>query len=251
MKYIVLDCETQRLGDLKRGEPIQPIQFKTMGLSVMCVYVSWECGGRYMFFDRSNLVEFEEKYRECDFVVTFNGKNFDIPLIENLYCVKLPDKKHVDLMDYVVNKLGFFDSLERVGIATLNRGKTGKGSSAPDLYNYGLYPQLYTYCLDDVNLTKAVFEYALENNHFYCQPKHSKKPVKVPFSIHLEEVTVERPTLKDCKPKYVSQANLEKDPTPKQILTYQSLIGDQNWFNPDKLNRGQVSKLISLEMEKQ
>ncbi len=87
----------------------------------------------------------------------------------------------LDLMEDIANRIGHRVSLDSVAQATLNVGKTGHGLDAIDYFREGKWDLLKSYCLNDVKITKEVYEYGLKNGHVYYMTRdgNDRKSVKV------------------------------------------------------------------------
>lgn len=100
-------------------------------------------------------------------VLSFNGVEFDIPVIEGILGRSLKIKHHLDLLQLVWDALppgrhkGF--KLTELAERCLGRSKTGDGALAPRLADEGRYGELFDYCLHDVYLTRKLFQFAQEN----------------------------------------------------------------------------------------
>lgn len=113
-------------------------------------------------------------------VVSFNGKGYDVPVLENLLGRKLALRQHVDLFEMIVQSTGELRGygLESVCQRTLGRGKMGKGVMAAKLYEAGLRGgdegvaatfELIGYCGGDVRLTRDLLQF-IRTNRFICGP---------------------------------------------------------------------------------
>ncbi len=66
----------------------------------------------HLYVNGKNLIEAHEKLKEFDIVVTFNGKQFDIPFIEHRFSCKY-DFVHLDLR-YMLKELGLQGGLKSI-----------------------------------------------------------------------------------------------------------------------------------------
>lgn len=174
IKIAIFDCETE-------NAPKEPRDWKNylwMGLSICCVWVSWQGGkeGRYRLFGKNEIERIVEVLERADQVVSFNGKHFDDPLLSAIYGQKLKLKQHIDIMQVLAEKLGHKVGQEQVARATLGEGKTGHGKFAPTLFKEGRWGELCTYCQDDVRLLKSLYFYALEHERLIVGNKWGKPP---------------------------------------------------------------------------
>ena len=73
--------------------------------------------------------------------------------------MKLPT---VDVLVEIEKSLGFRVKLDDVAQATLGVGKSGHGLMAVEYWKKGEIDKLRDYCLQDVKVTKDVYEHAME-----------------------------------------------------------------------------------------
>jgi len=78
-------------------------------------------------------------------------------------------------MAKIYHKTGTLDSLSQ---ANLNMGKSGNGALAPVLFQQGKIGELVQYCIQDVYLTKNLFELALSKGELYIPKLEKTVPVK-------------------------------------------------------------------------
>jgi DEAD/DEAH box helicase domain-containing protein len=69
----------------------------------------------------------------------------------------------LDLLKEVKNSLGRRIKLDTIAEATLDKNKIGHGLDAIVWWRNGEKEKVIKYCLEDVKITKEVFEYALKN----------------------------------------------------------------------------------------
>jgi DEAD/DEAH box helicase domain-containing protein len=97
--------------------------------------------------------------------VTFNGDHFDIPLLNKYYSGDLTKIKSLDLLAEVKKVLGRRIKLDTVAEATLGKKKTGHGMDAIMWWQKGEIDKIIKYCIEDVKITRELYDYALKNNH--------------------------------------------------------------------------------------
>ncbi|MGH7174859.1 MAG: hypothetical protein ACREGR_00685, partial [Minisyncoccia bacterium] len=72
--------------------------------------------------------------------------------------------------------------LESLAQATLGRGKKGDGAKAGEWWDQGLYEKVKEYCLEDVRLTKELYDYALAHGSLKYKDLNKIKEIKVDTS---------------------------------------------------------------------
>lgn len=133
------------------------------GASAICLYdtkTDW-C---YCYDDHS-VTACAKHLESADLLVGFRSEAFDIPVIEGLIDRKLRLRGRFDIYESiaqanaergVVGGRGDF-TLDAVAKRNLGRGKINHGSNAKALAQRGRYGELFSYCLSDVELTRALF----------------------------------------------------------------------------------------------
>ena len=157
---IVLDLETQ-----KTFEQVGGRNYEDLLISVVGIYRydndAYEC------YLEPELHHLENLLIDCEMVIGFNHRKFDMPVFQHYAHVDTSKFPMLDLMEDIANTIGHRVSLDSVAKATLNVGKTGHGLDAIDYFKDGEWEKLKSYCLNDVKITKEVYEYGVQNGHVY------------------------------------------------------------------------------------
>lgn len=108
-----------------------------------------------------------DKIRELlfktDLIIGYNVISFDIPVLARTLGSETNDLPMLDLMVAANRAIGFRPKLNNLANATLGRGKLGSGSDAGIYYAEGRLDDLKKYCLEDVRLTRDLYDYGLKN----------------------------------------------------------------------------------------
>lgn len=160
---ITFDLETRKgpdevggWGNLKAGKG---------GISALIAHDSET--DQYLLYDDHTLSDFALVVEQPGVVlVGFNSKEFDLSVIQGILCRRLGVKYHIDIFDLIAQaleregrkrergwKLG--DNARR----TMGLAKSGQGARAPELAREHRYAELFTYCQDDVILTRQLLDY--------------------------------------------------------------------------------------------
>jgi DEAD/DEAH box helicase domain-containing protein len=156
MRKVILDIETRNaFQDVGKADPV------LLDISVVCIYDSeTDSYSSYLQEDLPKLWPILEK---ADQIITFNGDHFDIPILNKYYSGDLLKIKQLDLLKEVKKSLGHRVGLGSIAEATLGVGKSGHGLEAIEWWRKGEIDKIIKYCIDDVKVTKGVYEYALQN----------------------------------------------------------------------------------------
>ncbi len=156
MRRIVFDIETE--GDF-RGNG----DFSNLEITVVGMHDSET--NEYSSFLKEELPKLWPLLERADVLVGYNSEHFDIPILNRYYAGDLSKIKSVDLLKEIKNVLGRRLKLDTVAQATLGRGKSGDGLEAQVWWKNGDIEKVRAYCLDDVKITKELYEYAQKHKH--------------------------------------------------------------------------------------
>lgn len=154
MKQIVLDLETKRSFDEVGGRQ----NLADLGVSLVGTY-RYDLS-EYLTFEEPQLARLEQILSETDRVIGFNIRRFDFPVLQPYFKnLRLSELPILDLLEEVEKRVGHRVSLGSLAQATLGEGKSGSGIDAILYYRSGEVEKLKRYCLDDVRLTKEIYEF--------------------------------------------------------------------------------------------
>ncbi len=177
-KWAVFDVETQRsaaeVGGWHRAE--------RMGVSVAVVY-DGELDD-FLVFREGEMAELLDYLSERELVVGFNNKRFDNRVLSAYGHAKLHLLPTIDLLEEVKGRLGYRLSLDRLAEKTLGAKKSGDGLQALRWYQEGRIDKIITYCRHDVEITRDLFLFALENRYLLFQNK-AGHTVRCPLPLRL------------------------------------------------------------------
>ncbi len=175
MRKITFDLETKNFfQDVGSNDPT------ALDISVVCIHDSLtDQFSSYLENDFGKLWPIIE---QADVLITWNGDHFDIPLLNKYYPGDLTKIKSLDLMKEVQKVLGRRLKLDSVGEATLGKNKTGHGTDAVHWWRNGEIDKLISYCIEDVRLTKDIYDYAKTNKHLKYKDLGGTKELKLDTS---------------------------------------------------------------------
>mgnify|MGYP003418397406 FL=1 len=157
MRKIVFDIETRNVfADVGKNDPtLLDISLVGVWDSETDVYTS------YLQEELSLLWPILER---ADMLIGFNSDHFDIPLLNKYYPGDLTKLKSLDILREIYKTYGRRMKLDQIAEGTLGKRKSGNGLEAIEWWKKGDIEKIKKYCLDDVRITKEVYDYALENN---------------------------------------------------------------------------------------
>ncbi len=132
-------------------------------LSVVGIYDSET--DRYESFLQEELPKLWPIIENADMLIGYNSEHFDIPILNRYYPGDLSRIKSLDLLKEVRNVLGRRLRLDSLAEATLGKNKTGNGLKAVRWWQNGEVDKVRAYCLEDVKITKELYDYARANGN--------------------------------------------------------------------------------------
>jgi DEAD/DEAH box helicase domain-containing protein len=175
MKKIVFDCETSNL-----FEEVGSSDATALDLSVVCIYEYDK--DKYSSYTKDQLKDLWPILEKADLLIGYNSDHFDIPLLGKYYPGDLTKIKSLDLLKEIKNSLGRRIKLDTIAEATLGKNKIGHGLEAVIWWKNGEYEKVIKYCLEDVKITKEVYEYALKNGILKYKDNKELKDIKIDTS---------------------------------------------------------------------
>lgn len=158
MKKIFFDIETKNtFEDVGERNP------SLLDISLVGIYDSEN--EKYDSFLEDDLNRLWPILEKADSIIGFNSDHFDIPLLNKYYSGDLTKIKSVDIMKDIKKSLGRRIGLDAIAKATLGEGKTGHGMDAIEWWKKGEIDKIRQYCLDDVRITKDIYNFAFKNGH--------------------------------------------------------------------------------------
>lgn len=152
-----------------------------MDLTVVGIHDS--STGEYSSFLKEDLPKLWPIIEASDMLIGFNSDTFDIPLLNRYYPGDLTKMRSLDLLAEVYKTLGRRIRLDSLAQATLNRGKSGDGLKATVWWQEGKYDLVREYCIEDVRLTRELYDYARKNGHLKYKDLNQKKDIKLDTSL--------------------------------------------------------------------
>ncbi len=119
----------------------------------------------------------------ADMLIGFNSDSFDIPLLNRYYPGNLSHIRSLDLLSEVQKVLGRRIRLQALAEATLGRGKSGDGLKASDWWKEGKKDEVAKYCIEDVRITRELYDYALANGVLKYKDLSDIRDIKIDTSL--------------------------------------------------------------------
>ncbi|MBP9771985.1 MAG: ribonuclease H-like domain-containing protein [Candidatus Pacebacteria bacterium] len=156
MRKVVFDIETRNLfEDVGKNDPA------LLDISVLALYDSET--DTYSSYTQEEFPKMWPIFEKADVLIGFNSDHFDIPLLDKYYPGSLRSIKSIDMMVSIKSALGRRLSLKNVASSTLKVGKSADGLQAYHWWKEGRVQEIRDYCIQDVKVTKELYEHILQN----------------------------------------------------------------------------------------
>lgn len=172
--YLVLDLETQKTFDEVGRQNLHKLKVSVVGIYD---YLTDE----YQTYEESQISDLETRLKSAELLIGFNIRRFDMPVLAPYLFLSIETLPLLDLMDEIEKVRGHRVSLHSVAQATLGITKTGEGWNAVNLYAQGRMEELKRYCLNDVRLTKEIYDYGCRENRVFFISNRDWKKYEIPI----------------------------------------------------------------------
>jgi DEAD/DEAH box helicase domain-containing protein len=151
MRKIVFDIETSNFHR----------DVENIDIALVAIYDSET--GEYSSYVESQLTDLWPILERADVLIGFNSDHFDIPVLNKYYSGDLTRIKSLDILKEIKDSYGRRMKLDQLAEGTLGVKKSGHGLDAVKWWKEGEVEKVRAYCIDDVKITKELYEYALAN----------------------------------------------------------------------------------------
>lgn len=175
MREITFDIETSNiLPSLARQDVTR------LDLAVVAIHDS--ATGEFSSYSQEELPKLWPIMELADTLIGYNSDSFDIPLLNKYYPGDLTKIRSIDLMVEVQKVLGRRLRLQSIAEATLKVGKSGNGLDSVRWWNEGLHDKVREYCIQDVKITRNLYDFALEKGALKYKDLKDIRDVKIDTS---------------------------------------------------------------------
>lgn len=157
MRKIVFDIET-------RNSPTDFGKWDATLLDIAIVAIHDSETDSYSSYLVEDLPKLWPILEKADMLIGFNSDHFDIPLLNKYYAGDLTKIKSLDILKEIRLAYGRRMKLDQLAEGSLGKKKSGHGLDAIQWWKQGLIEKIRDYCIDDVRITKEIYEYARTNN---------------------------------------------------------------------------------------
>ena len=183
MDTLVFDIETQ---NFFTDPGVGWDNFAALKISVVGVYSYLQ--KKYFVYEENEMEKLAELFATASRIVGFSMNRYDVPVLNNYFqklhagAPNLWEKERVDLLEDIELVARQKISLSRLAEANLGVKKDRHGSEAIALYRDGKIAELKEYCLNDVKLTKELYDLSRKQNYLMMPGKNMGEMVKIEFA---------------------------------------------------------------------
>lgn len=179
-RVVVFDLETQLSAEEVGGWR----EARQMRIAVAAVWDSIE--KEVFLYEEAQSDELLAHLKRADIICGFNIRMFDFEVLRGYTFDNLQDLPILDLLEKVTESRGGRLKLETIAKATLGVGKSADGLQSLEWFKSGRIDLVRQYCQKDVEITRDVLLYALENGFVLYEDK-SGDQVKLPVYIEMNQ----------------------------------------------------------------
>jgi len=180
-RVVVFDIETRLGADEVGGWNNKHL----MRVAVAVAHDSLD--GQYKVFYEEQTADLIALLKSADLVVGYNSRNFDYAVLRGYTQERLDQTlPTLDICEEVEKVLRHRLKLDNIAQHTLGAGKSGDGLQSLRWVKEGKLDLVRDYCIQDVKVTRDVFNYALANKKLFYTDKGGNKK-EIPLAWDLEK----------------------------------------------------------------
>lgn len=175
---LVLDIETKNT-----FQEVGENNFDALEVSLIGLY-SYN-RDKFFAFDENEFVAAIEMIKTAGMIIGFSISRFDLPVLKKHFIKDFDifSIPRVDILDEIEYSLGKRVGLDILAKTNLGYGKNGHSLEAAGLYHEGKIEELKNYCLNDVKITKDLYELVKKQGHLMIPQKDGKEAIKLPLDL--------------------------------------------------------------------
>ncbi|MBL0060481.1 MAG: ribonuclease H-like domain-containing protein [bacterium] len=157
---------------------------RQMRVAVAAVWDSLD--NQVALYEEAHIEDLIAHLKRADVICGFNIRKFDFEVLRGYTFDNLQSLPILDLLEIVTDNRGGRLKLNTIAKATLGIGKSADGLQSLEWFKNGRLDLVREYCQKDVEVTRDVMLFALQNGYVLFEDK-SGTSVKLPFRIDLEK----------------------------------------------------------------
>jgi len=189
-RILYFDLETKYSADEVGGWS----NIEDMGMSIGVI---WDTADqKFHVYIEHQIQEMIDHFFQADKIVGFNHVGFDYRVVAGVFhaeshersvlYTKLVGLNNFDMLLEIKKTLGHRLKLESIARPTLGTGKSADGLQALKWYKEGKLDKIIEYCKVDVEVTRDIYLFALENSKLHYDSRSGIKTVKLDWNSNPE-----------------------------------------------------------------
>jgi DEAD/DEAH box helicase domain-containing protein len=166
MDTLVIDIETKDMYGPTSGLVIAELHPSFVG-------VYSYARNEYLSFFEADFPKLKELLATPALLVGYSSNFFDLPVLAHTLELSFTEHPRVDLCEEIEGRTGRRVGLNTLALVNLGKGKTGAGLEAPMLYAEKRFDELKAYCLNDVLITKELYDFVRAEKYLKIPEKDS------------------------------------------------------------------------------
>jgi len=155
-----------------------------MGMSLGVIYDSLDKEFHvYLEKDAETLIK---KLESADLVVGYNVIRFDYTVLRAYGTISFSKLNTFDMLTDITDRLGFRLKLDTLVRSTLGKKKSADGMKALQWYKEGRMDLIEEYCKVDVEVTRDLFIFGVQNQYLLYESKGEQ--IKLPVDWNIEQL---------------------------------------------------------------
>ena len=172
---VVIDLETQKSFKEVGKSKLEKLKISTAGVYD---YLT----GQFVAYEEKDMMLVEKRLQDIGLIIGFNIRRFDMPVLAPYLFMPVENLPVLDLLDVIEQVRGHRASLDSIAGPTLGQHKSGSGADALTLFKENKMEELKRYCLDDVRLTKEIYEYGCREGKIKFTSTWDYKTYEIPVN---------------------------------------------------------------------
>lgn len=170
MRKIVFDIETRNIfSEVGSADPT------ALDISIVGIYDSET--DSYSSYTQEELSQLWPIIERADMLIGYYSDHFDLPLLNKYYPGDLTKIKSLDILKEIRKSYGRGMKLDQLAEGTLQKKKSGHGLDAIKWWRAGEIEKIRQYCLDDVKITKEIYDFAMTNQKLFFKEGSQVKEI--------------------------------------------------------------------------
>lgn len=179
---LVIDIETKNVFDDVGGRDY----VEKLDASLIGVYSYNQ--DKFFHFKEGEFEQLAPLLQNARLIIGFSINRFDLPVMKKYFNFSLTALPRFDILEEIEIKFGKRVGLDILARANLGLAKTGHGLDAVEFYKQGNWQALADYCLQDVKITKELYDLVKARGYLQIPDRYTDQIHKVAIDVREAEL---------------------------------------------------------------